>query len=148
MRTPVPDGGGGLVELGLEGVVPREDQLLPVQPAPVVGVDLQRIGRAGRTRIDHLGDGGPHLARVADRRAQAGAQGLLRIGAAADLEQGQGALGLGVVVDEAGHFTRVDLDLKKARSARWGQIITRVLLLITVPSGAWSIWQWIADKLQ
>lgn len=51
-----------------------------------------------------------------------------------------------VKLDE--EITRVDLDLKKARSARWGQIITRVLLLITVPSGAWSIWQWIADKLQ
>lgn len=48
-----------------------------------------------------------------------------------------------VKLDE--EITRVDLDLKKARSARWGQIITRVLLLITVPSGAWSIWQWIAD---
>lgn len=51
-----------------------------------------------------------------------------------------------VKLDE--EITRVDLDLKKARSARWGQIITRVLLLITVPSGAWSIWQWVTDLIK
>jgi hypothetical protein len=51
-----------------------------------------------------------------------------------------------VKLDE--EITRVDLDLRKARSARWGQIITRALLLVTVPSGAWSIWQWIAELVK
>jgi hypothetical protein len=51
-----------------------------------------------------------------------------------------------VKLDE--EITRVDLDLRKARSARWGQIITRALLLVTVPSGAWSIWQWIAQLVK
>jgi len=51
-----------------------------------------------------------------------------------------------VKLDE--EITRVDLDLKKARSARWGQVVTRVLLLITVPSGAWSIWKWFADLVK
>ncbi|MGP1680867.1 MAG: hypothetical protein ACTS8S_00880 [Giesbergeria sp.] len=49
-----------------------------------------------------------------------------------------------VKMDE--EITRVDLDLRKARSARWGQVITRGLLIITVPSGTWSIWKWISGQ--
>jgi hypothetical protein len=50
-----------------------------------------------------------------------------------------------VKLDE--EITRVDLDLRKARSARWGQVVTRALLIITVPSGTWSIWKWASDLL-
>jgi hypothetical protein len=51
-----------------------------------------------------------------------------------------------VKLDE--EITRVDLDLRKARSARWGQVVTRALLIITVPSGTWSIWKWASDFLR
>lgn len=51
-----------------------------------------------------------------------------------------------VKLDE--EITRVDLDLRKARSARWGQVITRALLIITVPSGTWSIWKWASDWIR
>jgi len=43
--------------------------------------------------------------------------------------------------------TRTELYLRKARSERWGQIITRALAVCMTPPGVWAVWKWVTSML-